>query len=208
MTALLRDSGEAPRVVPAWRRRPCRATLAIDLDYIELCDTIDSYFEKCVADGRRPLLTEMTLAAGFDSFTQLLNHARRRGGETMRALSRAVLAISVEYEELLQQGSKGAMWMLEKMPEFDSTEKAAQAPARPFEPRAQINLNISGVVSHETAGAQLTAQQAYLQLIKHKSYEEMMPLLEAQQVHEGEFVEIEFPAGHVDAEPAPPEGRV
>jgi len=159
---------------------------------VELCDQIDGYFDQCASSGQRPLLTEMTLAAGFDSFTQLLNHARRRGGETMRALSRAVLAISVEYEELLQQGSKGAQWMLEKLPEFDSTEKAAQAPSRPFEPRAQLQLNISGVVSHETAGAHLTAQQAYLQLIKHKSYEEMQPVLEAQQSAAGDYVVLDF----------------
>jgi len=139
------------------------------------------------------MLTDMALAAGFDSLAQVTNHARRHGGEIMRVISRALLAISVEYEELLQKGGKTAAWMLEKMDNFDSLEPTGQLPVRFFRSSSDVNLRISGLVSSpEQRGMELTAQEAYLQLIKHKSYDDMRPILQAQQ-QEGEFVVADIP---------------
>ena len=179
------------RVRPAWRRSPTRANKAVRLSYDELCDKVDAYFEEQFDQGEHPTFCDMAGAAGFDSVTQMVNHARRKGGDAMRAISRSFLAIGASYEEQAQQGSRTAVRMLETMPQFDTEEAAAQAPERPFLIAKDVNLKISGVVQREDVGSHLTPQQAYLELIKHKTYQEVEGAVEPE-VLDGEYAEIEL----------------
>ena len=83
---------------------------------------------------------------------------------------------------MAQQGNRTAAGLLALMPQFDSEEPASQRPQQPFMPKQEVNLNITGLSRVETQGAQLSEQEAYLQLIKHKTYEEISAeVLETEQ---------------------------
>lgn len=179
---------------PAWRRSPTRANKAVRLSYDELCDIVDAYFEGQYDQGEHPTFCDMAGAAGFDSVTQMVNHARRKGGDAMRAISRSFLAIGAAYEEQAQQGSRTAARLLETMPQFDTEEVASQAPERPFQIAKDVNLKISGVVQREDIGSHMSPQQAYLEMIKHKTYQEIEGAA-APEVLEGEYAEIELEDG-------------
>jgi hypothetical protein len=152
---------------------------------------VDAYFEEQFDQGEHPTFCDLAGAAGFDSITQMVNHARRKGGDAMRAVSRSFLAVGAAYEEQAQQGSRTAVRMLETMPQFDTEEVAAQAPERPFQITKDVNLKISGVVQQEDVGSHMSPQQAYLELIKHKTYQEVEEAVESE-VLDGEYAEIEL----------------
>ena len=179
------------RVRPSWRRTPTRGGKAVQLSVDEMCDIIDTYFAEQFDQGDHPTFCDLAGAAGFDSITQLVNHARRKGGDAMRAISRSFLAVGAAYEEQAQNGSRSAIRMLESMPQFDTEEAAAQAPERPFQIAKDVNLKISGVVQREDVGSHMTPQQAYLELIKHKTYQEVEGAVEAE-VLDGDYVEIDL----------------
>ncbi len=179
---------------PAWRNRPTRAPRAVKKSMEALFDCIDNYHETQAEQGIPPTLCDMAGEAGFDSVAQMTNHARRKGGETMRGISRGILAVAASYEELAQNGNKNALHMLGLMPHFDSEEPTSQAPQLPLSPKQEVNVNITGVSQVETRGAQLSEQEAYLQLIKHKTYEEIAADVLGPAEIEGEYevVEIEI----------------
>ena len=181
------------RVRPNWRRSPTQGGRAVKLSTEDLCAVVDKYFETQYDQGEAPTFCDLAGETGFDSITQLVNHARRKGGTAMRAVSRAFLAVGASYEDQAQLGSRNAIRMLEAMPQFDTEEAASQAPERPFQTAKDVNLKISGVVQREDIGSHMTPQQAYLELIKHKTYEEVVPkALEAEEVEDVDYVEIEF----------------
>ena len=172
----------------AWRRSPARAPAAVEYSPEQLLDSLNAYFVERYDQNEHPTLCDMAGAAGFDSVTQLVNHARRQGGQTMRGISRGILAVAAAYEELAQEGNRSAANLLALMPNFDSKEPADQKPQRPFLPQQEVNLNITGVTRLITHGAQLSEQEAYLQLIKHKTYEEISAeVLETEQGNDGDF---------------------
>ncbi len=184
------DVSDLP-VRPSWRRAPTRAFKASKKRTEKMFDDIDAYFTNKYNNGEHPTLCDMAGAAGFDSVTQMVNHARRNGGEVMRGISRGMLAVAAGYEDQAQEGSRHAVTMLSVIPQFDSEEPAEQVPQRPFMQQKDINLNISGVDSTTTRGAHLTEQEAYLQLIKYKTYEEIRSgVLDASQDDEGDYAVI------------------
>lgn len=180
-----------------WRRKPTLGEEATRFSPEELNSKIDEYFTAQYDADRHPTLCDMAGETGFDSVTQMVNHARRKGGKTMRGISRGVLAVAASYEELAQEGSRQAMHMLSLMPQFDSKEPADQKPQRPFLAQQEISLNITGINARAERGQQLTEQEAYLKLIKHKTYEEISAAaaaMETEQTEEGDYrvVEIEM----------------
>jgi hypothetical protein len=191
---ILANEPPSPKVLPPWRMRPTRAPLAIDLEYEDLCDKIDAYFEECAETGKQPMVAELPLAVGFDSFIQMLNHARRRGPAYLRAVSRSLSALQVGYEEKVQEGVKTATWMLERIPEFDSIEPQAQPPTYSMQVAKEFNVHVTGLTRPEETGKQLSAQEAYLQLIKHKSIEDLRTEVQTlTQGEDGTYSVVEIP---------------
>lgn len=180
------------RVRPSWRRSPTQGGKAVKLSTEDLCAVVDKYFEAQYDQGEAPTFCDLAGETGFDSITQLVNHARRKGGTAMRAVSRAFLAVGASYEDQAQMGSRNAIRMLEAMPQFDTEEAASQAPERPFQIAKDVNLKISGVVQREDVGSHMSPQQAYLEMIKHKTYEEIETVVSDTKALEGEYAEIEF----------------
>lgn len=172
------------RIRPAWRRRPTRAPKATKKATKRLLDDIDDYFTECHDSDREASFCDMAGAAGFDSVTQLVNHARRNGGDTMRGIARGTLAVAAGYEDMVQNGNRSALQMLSMIPHFDSDEPAEQKPQRPFLPQQELNLNITGVERADMRGAELSPQEAYLQLIKYKTYEEISAAIEHRKEKE------------------------
>jgi hypothetical protein len=171
-------SDAALGVIPSWRTAPTRAKKAADYSANELYDIIDEYFTDTYENGRRPTLHDLAGVAGFDSPSHMFNTLRRRP-VIARGISRALMAIAAEYEEQLQGGSRSAQWMLERIPNFDThDDRSVPAPQLPFFLKSEVNVNVSGIISHETAGKQLSEQEAYMQLIKCKTYEEMEQVVE------------------------------
>lgn len=191
-----RDKPAKMAVRPAWRRTPCSsapAGAATKLKPKELFKKMNNYFAKCYDAGEHPMLCDVAGDAGFDSVTQLTNHARRQGGETMRGISRAVLAVAAGYEEQAQAGSRHAMTLLGLMPEFDSKEPSDQIPGQSFLPKRQYYVDITGLNRTQDRGKELSPQEAYLQLIKYKTYEEIAgKSLDAEQVEEGDYRVVEL----------------
>lgn len=179
--------------VPAYLLRPCDILPAVHISPEELADRINDYFSKCYTEGRPPKLLELVLSVGFDSFTQMKNHARRHGGEVMQIIARALTSIGIVYEDQAQKGSKFGAWMLERLPEFDPLEPKHQAPERPFETRMEANLKITGIASPETEGKQLSKHEAYLQLIRHRAFEEIQQTIETHMTDDGAYEVVEIP---------------
>lgn len=199
LTRIMEAPPKPLRVLPTWRLAPSRAPRATDLDYTELCDSIDEYFTDCGLTGKQPMVAELALAVGFDSFHQMINHARRRGGDYMRAVSRALGALAVGYEERLQEGLRTASWMLERIPEFDSIEPQAQTPTYSMQVAKEFKVNLTGLERPEEVGKQLSAQEAYLQLIKHKSIDDLRT--EVQTLTKGDdgiYAVVELPDAKQD----------
>jgi hypothetical protein len=186
------DPSSGMRVRPSWRRRPIGHDVGVRKSPKRLFEDLNTYFEKEYDSGQHPTLCDMAGAAGFESVTQMVNHARRHGKEVMYGIGRGLLAVAAGYEEQAQEGGRHAVTILGLIPEFDSEEPASQAPQRPFSPQRDINLNITGVHRPADQGAQLTDQEAYLQLIKHKTYEEVAPMLEAEQTEDGDYAVIDL----------------
>ena len=174
-----------------WRRNPVKDSHIASWEGDKLEKLIGEYFEKCYDEDITPTMCDLAGVTGFESVTQMINYARRRGGTVMRNISRSFLAVAAAYEEEAANGNRNALSLLALVPQFDSKEPANQEPQRPFQPQQPINLNITGLRSSETAGAQLTAQEAYLQLIRNKSFEEVEPT-KTEKVIDGEYAVIEI----------------
>ena len=68
-----------------------------------------------------------------------------------------------------------------------------QIPQKPFAPEHDENVRISGIASSETEGRQLTGQQAYLNLIQHKTYEDLETAAASmEEIEDGEYSVIEL----------------
>ena len=178
---------------PRWRRRPTEAAPAVGLSVPELNAKIDNYFEKRYDKGEHPTFCDLAGETGFDSIDQLINHARRQGAPAMRSISRALLAVGAGYEEQAQQGSRVALAMLEYLPQFDTEEHPTQIPTHPFHAKHEVQVNLTGLERPDQKGATLTAQQAYLQLIRHKTYEEVEEdVLETIEADDGEYTVLDI----------------
>ena len=143
----------------------------------EMCEKLDGYFTETIEQGQQPTFCDMAGTAGFDSVTQMANHARRHPN-SMREISRCFLAVGAGYEDQLQQGSRTAGWMLERMPQFDTDESPEQTPAHPFQIAKQSQVFISGLERESARGAEMSEQQAYLEVIKHKTYAEIEAIVQ------------------------------
>lgn len=186
---------ELPIQVPEWRRTPCSLGVrGARLSPEELAEQINTYCADRYDHQVHPTFCDLAGATGFDSFTQMMNHARRKGGDSMRHISRAFLAVGAGYEEQAQEGSRVALAILEKMPQFDTEEPASQYPERPFCERRDVNLNITGLARPEDRGRALSGSEAYLALIKNKTYEELIRIANPEQEPvEAEYEVLDFP---------------
>lgn len=170
-----------PVSTPVWRRTPTRMAAAVSKPTEKLFDDLDEYMAERYDLQEMPTFCDLAGASGFDSLTQMINHARRSGPETMRGISRALLAVSAGYEEEVVKGNVGVLKLLQQVPMLDSREPAHQAPQRPFAPSHDVNVRITGVSAPETEGRQLTGQQAYLKLIRHKTYEDLETVADSME---------------------------
>jgi hypothetical protein len=185
---LLAESGEDPKskpLLPPWRLRPSTAVNPALLTDEEFFEKIDSYFESCAEEERRPLLTELALALGCDSLPQLINDARRFPLR-MRAISRAFLAVGVSYEELLASGVSSATFILSKIPSYDSREHPSQTPVYFLKERQEIQMHVTGVEQIAEIGKSLKPRESYLQLIRNRVLEEV----QQEKIEDADYIEI------------------
>lgn len=187
-----RESTTLPKMAvarPGWRRDPFNAP---PRNRKKMYENLSDYFIERYDSGEHPQITDMAGEAGFDSVTQMLNHARRNPTD-MKGIARGILAVSAGYEEQAQTGNRNALALLALMPEFDSEEPADQAPQRPFMPQRELNVNVTGVARRIDQGALLSEQEAYLTLIKNKTYEEITAaVLETERTDTGDYAVLDI----------------
>jgi hypothetical protein len=109
----------------------------------------------------------------------------------MRGISRALTAVAAEYEDLLQQGHRQAQFILQQIPQFDTEEAPSAVPSRTFEPRYQIPAVLVGVARPEDNGREMNEQEAYMRLIKNKTYQDA-EVIDVQLTKDGTYGEIDL----------------
>jgi hypothetical protein len=186
------DEDSAPlAITPAWRRMPCASgrEKATELPAEKLAEKIDEYFTQCADNDILPSYCDMAGVIGFDSLPQMMFHARRHP-EVMRYISRGLLAVGAGYEELTAKGIRTGAFLLERLVGYDSIEPPSQAPTRPFMLDKTLDVNIRGVVQQQHVGSELSPIEAYRQLMKFKTQEEMVAV-QGELIEEGSFIEID-----------------
>ena len=136
-------------VVPTWRRNPITAKRPIGTDS-DILHHMDNHCAERYDSGKNVRLCDLAGEAGFESVTQMINHARRRGGKVMEGISRGMLVVAAGYEDLAARGNKTALHMLSLIPQFDSFDPPNQTPQRPFLVQKDINIQVSGVSRKES----------------------------------------------------------
>lgn len=138
-------------------------------DAKELAGAINQYFGACMDADQRPTMTGLALSMGLTSVTSVERMGRRN--EAYREIiGRALLAVANGYEAMLGSGStSGAIFGLRNVPDgFDLDEPAGSPAPRFWQDVKQVELSghISGVVSHEHKGLELSPEEAYAKIIE------------------------------------------
>lgn len=124
--------------VPEWRRAP--ATLNPPTGVKDFIARSNEYFSNCVDNQTRPTLTGYALAVGLPGPTSLLRLGQRFP-ELRYSLSRCMMAVAVEYEEMIGvTNAAGPMFMLKNIPDFDPDEPVGAPAVQFFNDRKEILL--------------------------------------------------------------------
>jgi hypothetical protein len=124
--------------VPQWRRAP--ATINPPTGVEDFTKRSNEYFEDCAANQTRPTLTGYALAVGLPGPTSLLRLGQRFP-ELRYSLSRCMMAVAVEYEEMIGvTNAAGPMFMLKNIPDFDPDEPVGAPAVQFFNDRKEILL--------------------------------------------------------------------
>jgi hypothetical protein len=158
----------ATRVVPNWRRNPATVDPPKGVD--DFIERSNKYFEECVEADTRPTITGYALAVGLPGPTSLIRLGQRIP-DLRYVISRCMMAISAEYEEMLSNGScAGALFMLKNIPDFDPDESVGAPPVQFFNDRKEILLQ-SNVVGAARSDAEFDDEdplETYIRLIRQR----------------------------------------
>jgi hypothetical protein len=134
----------------------------------EYAAAINAYFEFCDDQGMSPRFSGLALVLGLPGIETVYRLARRKP-ELTEMLSRAITAVAHGYEEQLSgPGSRGAIFALQHLKDFDLEEPVGSAPIQSWKQQVTVDVNqrIVGVVDPATIGRELTPEEAYLTVIK------------------------------------------
>jgi hypothetical protein len=153
-------------VKPDWLRRP--ADIKRLKTFEEYQQAINDYFTTCDDEGVQPLFSGLALVLGLPGIETVYRLARRKP-ELTEILSRAITAIAHGYEAALTgPGSRGAVFALQHLKDFDLEEPVGSAPVQSWKQQMTVDVNqrIVGVVDPSMVGREMTPEEAYLTIIK------------------------------------------
>ena len=156
--------------VPEWRRRP--AILNPPTGVKDFVKRSNEYFESCADNQIRPTLTGYALAVGMPGPTSLLRLGQRLP-ELRYALSRCMMAVAVEYEEMIGNvNAAGPMFMLKNIPDFDPDDPVGAPAVQFFNDRKEILLtnDVHGVARSDKQHDNEDPLETYMRLIRQRGY--------------------------------------
>lgn len=134
----------------------------------EYKEAANSYFRHCYDNDVHPRLTSFALALGLPGVSSVHRLARRRP-DLREIVSRCVTAIAAYYEEELStSNSRGAMFALKHLGDFDLEEEAG-SPQLPFwQDRREVVIEnrITGVQVLEEKGKEYSPEEAYMRIVR------------------------------------------
>ncbi len=165
--------------VPQWRRAP--ATLNPPTGIDDFTKRSNEYFEDCANNQTRPTLTGYALAVGLPGPTSLLRLGQRFP-ELRYSLSRCMMAVAVEYEEMIGvTNAAGPMFMLKNIPDFDPDEPVGAPAVQFFNDRKEILLTteVHGAARADKKHDNEDPLDTYMRLIRQRG---QLPEEEAESV--------------------------
>lgn len=158
------------KIIPAWRRNPATVDAPSGID--DFINRSNRYFEECADLDTRPTITGYALAVGLPGPTSLIRLGQRIP-QLRYAISRCMMAIAVNYEEMIGFGNAaGPMFMLKNIPDFDPDEPVGSPSVQFFNDRKEILLNssVAGVARADQAHDKEDPLETYIRLIKQRGY--------------------------------------
>jgi hypothetical protein len=160
----------------------------VEQDDVELSTRLNFIFEDAFDNGIVPALSEVVGACGYSSIIQMCNDARRKGAARMRIVTRALLAITAYYERAAAEGSRVALAILERIPQFDDLEAAEQVATRAFAAAPQEHImHLSGMENKSDRGKNLSPLDAYNQIIAEPTFEDISNAIKLEENEDGVF---------------------
>ena len=161
-----------PHVVtlPQWRRKPATLNPPTGLD--DFVNRSNEYFSECADNQVRPTLTGYALAVGLPGPTSLLRLGQRLP-QLRYAISRCMMAVAVEYEEMIGHGNAaGPMFMLKNIPDFDPDEPVGAPAVQFFNDRKEILLtsDVHGAARSDKEHDNEDPLETYIRLIRQRGY--------------------------------------
>lgn len=160
------------KVMPSWRRNP--ATVVPPSGVEDFVRRSNEYFEECAETDTRATLTGYALAVGLPGPTSLIRLGQRIP-ELRYPISRCMIAISSQYEEMIGYGNAaGPMFMLKNIPDFDPEEPIGAPSVQFFNDRKEILLqaNVTGVARSDAEHDSEDPLETYVRLIRQRGYME------------------------------------
>lgn len=157
-------------LVPQWRRNP--ATVDPPAGIEDFIARSNQYFNECANCDIRPTLTGYALAIGLPGPTSLIRLGQRIP-ELRFAITRCMMAIAVNYEEMIGCGNAtGALFMLKNIPDFDPDEPVGSPPVQFFNDRKEILLqsNVHGAASSGSDFENEDPVETYVRMLQKRGY--------------------------------------
>ena len=146
----------------------------------EYTEAANAYFRHCYDNDVHPRLASFALAIGLPGVSSVHRLGRRRP-DLREIISRCITTIASWYEEELSTSvSKGAIFALKHLHDFDLEEEAG-APALPFwQEKKEIVLEnrIVGVQVLEEKGKEYSPQEAYMRIVRGQNVVEISQIKE------------------------------
>lgn len=156
--------------VPKWRRAPATINPPTGLD--DFISRSNEYFSECADNQVRPTLTGYALAVGLPGPTSLLRLGQRLP-QLRYSLSRCMMAVALEYEEMIGHGNAaGPMFMLKNIPDFDPDEPVGAPAVQFFNDRKEILLTteVHGAARADKKHDDEDPLETYMRLIRQRGH--------------------------------------
>ena len=163
-------SNSETKLVPQLKRNP--ATVNPPAGIEDFIARSNQYFNECVDTDTRPTLTGYALAIGLPGPTSLIRLGQRIP-ELRFPITRCMMAISVEYEEMIGFGNAaGPLFMLKNIPDFDPDEPVGSPPVQFFNERKEILLqsNVHGAAHSDAGFEDEDPIDTYVRLLQKRGY--------------------------------------
>ena len=190
------DDEDEPRRAVILRRPADTISLETVEEYKEAAN---AYFTHCYDNDIHPRFNAFALHIGLNGPSGVHRLAMRRP-ELREVISRCVTAIAAWYEEsLTTSGSKGAIFALKHLKDFDAEEAAGSAPLPFWQDTKEIIMEnrIVGVSRMEDKGKEYTPQEAYMRIVQGQNVVEINQIVNGEE-HSPERLHHKLPVEYVD----------